>query len=175
MSDDLVASAYFYTYSTIAQTLAAVLGFLVAVVLFVMQGIHRHIYDCASMLVQHSLADRARLKQLQSGSKWHEMIALHKKVKQYNDDLTSEMNQLVIDHFQEMQREVTKLDKMRKELAISMYFTAIVIIISIGAMPLTAHNFNPRNPFAIAMIIGTILAATVCLQIYLRLIYNVFS
>ena len=35
-------TVYFYTYSTIAQTLAGAFGFLVAVILYLIQGINRH-------------------------------------------------------------------------------------------------------------------------------------
>ena len=49
-------NVYFYTYSTIAQTLAGAFGFLVAVVLYLIQGINSHISDCAGALVANSPA-----------------------------------------------------------------------------------------------------------------------
>jgi hypothetical protein len=168
-------TVYFYTYSTIAQTLAGAFGFLVAVVLYLMQGINVHISSCAATLVANSSADRNRLRQLQSSGKWDEMIHLHAGAGQQNPALTGETNRYTDDQFQEMRREVLRLTTIRRELNRSMFMTGLVILASIVAMPLTAFFFSPTAPTAVSLLTVTIVAAMFCIRGYLRLMVNVFS
>src|SRR6516164_9894641 len=113
MPESIDGSVYFYTYSTIAQTLAGAFGFLVAVVLYLIQGIHTHIQTCAATVVANSLADRNRLRQLQSGGKWDEMIRLHAEAGQQNPALDSATNLFTDEQFQEMRRQVVRLANVR--------------------------------------------------------------
>jgi hypothetical protein len=174
MSDDLISSAYFYTYSTIAQTLAGAFGFLVAVVLYLIQGIHSHITNCAAALVANSPADRNRLRQLQSGGRWDEMIRLHAEAGQQNPVLTDDMNRYTDEQFQDMRREVARLGRIRRELSSSMFMTGLVILAAIVAIPLTAFFFHCKDPIAVALLTITIIAAMFCIRGYLRLMVNVF-
>jgi len=169
------ATVYFYTYSTIAQTLAGAFGFLVAVVLYLIQGINSHISDCAGALVANSPADRNRLRQLHSGGRWDEMIRLHAEAGQQNPALTGETNRYTDEQFQEMRREVLRLSGVRRELSRSMYMTGIVILASIAGMPLTAFFFSPTAPTAVALLTITIIASMFCIRGYLKLMVNVFS
>src|SRR5579864_9030311 len=130
MPDDILSSAYFYTYSTIAQTLAGAFGFLVAVILYLIQGINVHIGNCAATLVANSPADRNRLRQLQGGSRWDEMIRLHAEAGQQNTELSSETNRHTDEQFQEMRKEVLRLSNIRRELSRSMFMTGLVILAS---------------------------------------------
>jgi hypothetical protein len=168
-------AVYFYTYSTIAQTLAGAFGFLVAVVLYLIQGINRHISNCAATLVANSPADRNRLRQLHDGSRWDEMIRLHAEAGQQNPALTSETNLFTDEQFQEMRREVLRLANVRRELARSMYMTGIVILVSIAGMPLTAFFFVPTDATAVLLLTVTIVASMFCIRAYLKLMVNVFS
>ena len=168
-------AVYFYTYGTIAQTLAGAFGFLVAVVLFLIQGINAHISHCAAALVSHSLADRNRLRQLQSGSRWDELIRLHAEAGQQNPALTADENRFTEDQFQEMRREVLRLTNIRRELSRSMFMTGLVILTSIIAMPLTAFFFSPKDPVAVSLLTMTIIASMFCIRAYLKLMVNVFS
>jgi hypothetical protein len=172
---ELEISVYFYTYSTIAQTLAGAFGFLVAVVLFLIQGISSHISNCAAALVANSPADRNRLRQLQSGGRWDEMISLHADAGQQDPALTSATNLFTDEQFQEMRREVQRLANVRRELSRSMYMTGIVILASIVAMPLTSFFFTPNDPIAVTLLTVTIVAAMFCIRGYLKLMVNVFS
>ena len=175
MPESIDISVYFYTYSTIAQTLAGAFGFLVAVVLYLIQGINVHIGNCAATLVANSPADRNRLRQLQSGGRWDEMIQLHAAAGQQNVALTSETNRYTDEQFQEMRKEVIRLSNIRRELSRSMIMTGIVILASIIAMPLTAFFFSPKAPVAVSLLTVTILAAMFCIRGYLKLMVNVFS
>jgi hypothetical protein len=168
-------SVYFYTYSTIAQTLAGAFGFLVAVVLFLIQGINSHIGHCAAALVANSPADRNRLRQLQSSGRWDEMIRLHAEAGQQNPAVTIETNRFTDEQFQEMRREVVRLAAVRRELSRSMYMTGLVILASIVGMPLTAFFFAPKDPAAVSLLTVTIVAAMFCIRGYLKLMVNVFS
>ena len=175
MSDDVISSVYFYTYSTISQTLAGAFGFLVAVVLFLMQGINTHIGHCAAVLVSNSPADRKRLRQLHVGGRWDDMISLHAKAGQRNPELSDDDNLFTDEQFQEMRREVGRLTTVRRDLSHSMFMTGIVILVAIIAMPLTAFFFHPKDPIAVALLTMTIVAAMFCIRGYLRLMENVFS
>jgi hypothetical protein len=168
-------NVYFYTYSTIAQTLAGAFGFLVAVVLFLIQGISSHISTCAGTLVANSPADRNRLRQLLGGGRWDEMIRLHAEAGQQNPALDSATNLFTDEQFQEMRRQVVRLANVRRELSRSMYITGLVILISIVGMPLTAFFFNPHDPAAALLLTVTIIAAMFCIRGYLKLMVNVFS
>ena len=168
-------AVYFYTYSTIAQTLAGAFGFLVAVVLYLIQGINRHIGNCAATLVANSPADRDRLRQLHDGARWDEMIRLHAEAGQQNPALTGDTNLFTDAQFQEMRREVVRLASVRRELGRSMYMTGVVIMASIVAMPLTAFFFTPTDAAAVALLTITIVAAMFCIRGYLKLMVNVFS
>jgi hypothetical protein len=175
MPDNIDASVYFYTYSTIAQTLAGAFGFLVAVVLYLIQGINAHIGNCALALVANSPADRNRLRQLQSGGRWDEMISLHAEAGQQNTALSSETNRYTDEQFQEMRKEVVRLANIRRELSRSMFMTGVVILASIIGMPLTAFFFHPTAPVAVSLLTVTIIAAMFCIRGYLKLMVNVFS
>jgi len=172
---DVDISVYFYTYSTISQTLAGAFGFLVAVVLFLMQGIEAHIGNCAAALVANSPADRNKLRQLQSSSKWDELILLHADAGQHNPALSGDANRLTDDQFQEMRRELGRLRAIRRDLGRSMYSTGIVIMSAIIFMPLTAFFFVPTSPIAVTLLTATIVAAMFCIQGYFKLMVNVFA
>lgn len=174
MSDDIISSVYFYTYSTIAQTLAGAFGFLVAVILYLIQGINSHIGNCAAALVANSPADRNRLRQLQSASRWDEMIRLHADAGQRNPALTDDTNRYTDEQFQDMRREVARLGNIRRDLSRSMFMTGLVILVSIVAMPLTAFFFHPKDPVAVSLLTITIIASMFCIRAYLRLMVNVF-
>jgi hypothetical protein len=174
MSEDVISSVYFYTYSTIAQTLAGAFGFLVAVVLYLMQGINAHIGNCAAALVANSPADRNRLRQLQSGGRWDDMIRLHADAGQQNPALSEDMNRYTDEQFQDMRREVARLGSVRRELSQSMFMTGVVILAAIVAIPLTGFFFEPKDPVAVALLTITIVAAMFCIRGYLRLMVNVF-
>ncbi|MBI3866508.1 MAG: hypothetical protein HY290_31895 [Planctomycetia bacterium] len=174
MSDDLISSVYFYTYSTIAQTLAGAFGFLVAVVLYLIQGINARIGDCAATLAANSPADRNELRRLLSGARWDEMIRLHAEAGQVNPAISEESNRFTDQQYHDMRREVLRQGNIRRELSRSMFLTGTVILVSIVSMPLTAFFFHPRDPFAVSLLTCTILAAMFCIRGYLRLMFNVF-
>ncbi|MFN0050589.1 MAG: hypothetical protein ACKV0T_00270 [Planctomycetales bacterium] len=168
-------SVYYYTYSTIAQTLAGAFGFLVAVVLYLIQGIHAHVSNCAASLVANSPADRNKLRQLQSGGKWDEMIRLHADAGQNNPTLTAETNRFTDEQFQDMRRQLARLSAVRRELSQSMYMTGVVIIAAIIAMPLTGVYFARHPPLGLSVLTVTIVAAMFCIRAYFKLMINVFS
>lgn len=171
---EIEISVYFYTYSTIAQTLAGAFGFLVAVVLFLIQGISSHISNCAAALVTNSPADRNRLRQLQSSGRWDEMIRLHADAGQHDPALNSATNLFTDEQFQEMRRGVVRLANVRRELSRSMYMTGLVILASIIGMPLTAFFFSPHDPVAVSLLTATIISAMFCIRGYFKLMVNVF-
>lgn len=164
---------YLTTYSTLASTLAGAFGFLVAVVLYVMQGINMHISNCASSLVAGSPADRHRLQQLQSSGQWDEIVRLHAHAGQQNPALNPDDNRRMDEQFQEMRRALARLVVLRGELSQSMYLTGFVILASIISMPLTAFFLTPQSPVAATILTLTIISAMFCLRGYFRLMLTV--
>lgn len=170
---DIDVAVYLSTYSTLASTLAGAFGFLVAVVLFVMQGINAHIRNCAAALVAGSPADRHRLQQLQSSGRWDEIVTLHANAGQQNLALAKEENRIMDEQFQEMRRAVARLAALRRELSQAMYATGIVILFSIINMPLTVFFLTPRSPIAVSLLTLTIICSMFCIRGYFRLMLSV--
>lgn len=172
---EIDSGVYLATYSTLASTLAGAFGFLVAVVLYVMQGINLHISNCAAALVANSPADRNRLQQLQSSGKWDEMIRLHAEAGQTNPARPSEVNLATDQQFQEMRRAVARLVTVRHELGQAMYMTGFVILASIINMPLTVFALTPVSPVAVTMLTLTIVCAMFCIRGYFKLMLAVLG
>lgn len=164
---------YLATYSTLASTLAGAFGFLVAVVLYVMQGINAHIGNCAAALVASSPADRNRLQQLQSSGQWDEIVRLHAHAGQQNPAVSAEVNRMMDAQFQEMRRALARLVGLRRELSQAMYMTGFVILASIIGMPLTAFVLTPSDAVAAALLTMTIICAMFCIRGYFRLMLTV--
>jgi hypothetical protein len=171
---ELDYSVYFYTYSTIAQTLAGAFGFLVAVILYMLQGINAHISNCATTLVANSPADRNRLRRLHSSGRWDEMIRLHVESGERNPELTLEMNKNMAEQFYEMQHESVRLSRVRKDLSVAMYMTGVVILAAIVGMPLTAFFLAATSIAAMLLLTITCTAAMFCIRAYLKLMEDIF-
>lgn len=170
---EIDSGVYLTTYSTLASTLAGAFGFLVAVVLYVMQGINAHISNCAAALVAGSPADRHRLQQLQSSGKWDEIISLHAHAGQQNPDMPKDENRMMDEQFQEMRRAMARLVTLKRELSQAMYTTGFVIMASIINMPLTVFLLGPTSPIAATMLTLSIIAAMFCIRGYFRLMVTV--
>jgi len=172
---EINSDIYLSTYSTLASTLAGAFGFLVAVVLYVMQGINSHIGNCAATLVSHSPADRNRLQQLQSSGKWNEMILLHANAGQQNPADSAEINRRTDEQFQEMRRAVARLATVRHELSQAMYTTGFAVMASIINMPLTVIVLKPSSEAALSMLVLTIVSAAFCIRGYFKLMQAVLD
>lgn len=168
-------SVYFYTYSTIAQTLAGAFGFLVAAVVFRIQAISSRVSDFASQVMDRSPADPQRLRQIRVEGNWSELISLHAGHNQINPRLSKEENELMDLQFQQIRHGVRLLDRIHAALNASMYSTGPVILVAIAAMPITHFWLEPHSPLAVLTLTLTILAAAFCLWSYFRLMLNVFA
>jgi hypothetical protein len=172
---DFDHSVYFYTYSTIAQTLAGAFGFLVAAVVFRIQAISARVSDFAGAVIARSPADPQRLRQIRVEGNWGELISLHAGQNQLNPRLSAEENELMDLQFQQIRHGVRLLERIQAALNASMYSTGPVILFAIAAMPMTSFWLEPRSPLAVFMLTLTILAAAFCLWSYFRLMLNVFA
>ncbi|MCY2968724.1 MAG: hypothetical protein NT069_34715 [Planctomycetota bacterium] len=168
-------SVYFYTYSTIAQTLAGAFGFLVAAVVFRIQAISARVAELAEQVIQHSPADPQRLRQIRVDGNWAELISLHAGNNQFNARLSKEQNELMDLQFQQIRHGVLLLERIREALFASLYSTGPVILFSIAAMPITSFWLDPRSPVAVLCLTLAILSAAFCLWSYFRLMINVFA
>lgn len=172
---EIDSGVYLTVYSTLASTLAGAFGFLVAVVLYVMQSINTHVGNCAETLVEWSPADRRQLKRLRSSNRWDAMIHLHADAGQHNPQISQDDNLMMDEQFQEMRRAVLQLAQIRQELNRAMYMTGIVILASIVAMPLTVFFMQPQSPVAASIMTTTIIGAMFCIRFYFRLTQAVLS
>ncbi|MGQ0636294.1 MAG: hypothetical protein ACT4QC_16895 [Planctomycetaceae bacterium] len=179
---EIDSGVFLTTYSTLASTLAGAFGFLVAVVLYVMQGINTHIGNCAAALVANSPADRNKLQQLRSSGKWDEMIRLHAQAGQHNPARPAEINRETDEQFQEMRRALARFGVVRHELSRAMYMTGFVILASIINMPLTEFIliresvlFSGSPSAAVTILTLTIIAAMFCIRGYFKLMMAVLE
>jgi hypothetical protein len=171
---DIDHSVYFYTYSTIAQTLAGAFGFLVAAVVFRLQAISAQVDQFAEQVLKGSPADPAKLREIQVAGDWNRLITLHAGDNQFNPGLSRERNELMDLQFQQLRHGVRLLARLRSALFASLYVTGPVILIAIAAIPITHFCFDPEDPFAVALLTACILAAGYCLWSYFRLMLQVF-
>ena len=72
-------TALYYTFSTIAQTLAAAIALLAAFLLYRLQSLNSAVEHCMLMIVQHyGGPDRMQLDELSAQGKHPEFLAYHK-------------------------------------------------------------------------------------------------
>lgn len=171
---DIDHSVYFYTYSTIAQTLAGAFGFLVAAVVFRLQAISSRVDQFAEQVLQSSPADAARLRDIRVSGDWNRLISLHAGSNQFNPRLSRDENELMDLQFQQLRHGVLLLSRIKTALFSSLYATGPVILFAIAAMPITHFYLDPHHPMAVTLLTGCILAAGYCLWSYFRLMLHVF-
>ena len=175
MDADFDHSVYFYTYSTIAQVLAAVFSILVAAVVFRIQEIASRVSHFARQVIASSPADPRRLKQIEARGQWHELVSLHAGANQVNPALSREENEVLDLHFQHLRHSLLLMDRIRQALFASLYATGPAILGAIAAMPITHFFLAPRSPIAVALLTASILSAAYCLWNYFRPMLNVFE
>ncbi|MFN7769257.1 MAG: hypothetical protein ACK5UC_18820 [Planctomycetaceae bacterium] len=167
-------SVYFYTYSTIAQTLAGAFGFLVAAVVFRLQAISAQVDQFAEQVLRSSPADPGKLREIHVAADWNRLISLHAGQNQMNPRLSREQNELMDLQFQQLRHGVRLLSRLKSALFASLYVTGPVILMAIAAMPITQFCLGPDDPLAVALLTACILAAGYCLWNYFRLMMQVF-
>lgn len=171
---DMDHSVYFYTYSTIAQTLAGAFGFLVAAVVFRLQAISARVDLFAEQVLKGSPSDPSQLREIQVAGDWNRLITLHAGENQFNPKLSREQNAWMDLQFQQLRHGVLLLSRLRRALFSSLYVTGPVILFAIAAMPITHFCLEPHNPLALALLTACILAAGYCLWNYFRLMLDAF-
>jgi hypothetical protein len=171
---DMDHSVYFYTYSTIAQTLAGAFGFLVAAVVFRLQAISSRVDLFAEQVLKGSPSDSSKLREIQVTGDWNRLISLHAGENQFNPCLTREQNELLDLQFQQLRHGVLLLSRLKAALFSSLFLTGPVILFAIAAMPITHFFLDPDNALALAMLTACILGAAYCLWNYFRLMLHAF-
>jgi hypothetical protein len=171
---DIDHSVYFYTYSTIAQTLAGAFGFLVAAVVFRLQAISSRVDLFAEQVLKGSPTEPSKLREIHVTGDWIRLISLHAGDNQLNPRLSREQNELMDLQFQQLRHGVLLLSRLKAALFTSLYITGPVILFAIAAMPISYFCLDPENPLALAMLTACILAAAYCLWNYFRLMLHAF-
>jgi hypothetical protein len=158
------ATPYYYTFSTIAQTLAAAIALLAAFALYRLQGLE-------SLLMTTSLrieevftgAEHGKFQALRIAGRWHECRDFMAG-EQFRSELEKEPVRSRRDTFRQ---SLSTSDSVRTRLAISLFLTVAAILLSVAALPLApALATSAIGPWLLGAAIAGVLA---CLIAYLAL------
>ena len=157
-------SAFYYTYSTIAQTLAGAFAFLVAVVLYQLQTLANRMESTGQSLVSLYPGDTDVIGRRISCHDWEEAIPFFEKgdFSGRGDDLRSFVDTQV----RFLKDGVAKTTAIQAQIRRSMLATGIVVVCCFGLISLTA--FLP-TVVRWALLVLTLAGAAYCLWTYWRL------
>ncbi|QDV34050.1 hypothetical protein [Tautonia plasticadhaerens] len=146
-------TVFYYTYSTISQTLAGAFGFLAALVLFQMQYL---LSKRESMF--RGFGD-ARMKANDSSH--------------HDPERAQRLNQQIQEY---LETEERKLSSAREGLPRSLKWTACTIAACLVFMPMTCEGMPLGHPLvAWVFLLPTVAAAILTLRIYLVLVLTVMA
>lgn len=178
MSNGIDYSVFYYTYSTIAQTLAGGFGFLGAVVLFQMQGIHMGLDSKAKLLM--GWCDLKKVPQYEL-----EVLISTSAFDQFADLMRTEGTIVVGDgdggaiRARAMKTkdaflaEWALLRATKKKLAVSLYLTGGTIISCLVLIPCTNAHVNMAFGCAMVWLCAAIVGAVASMLSYLPIVKNI--
>jgi hypothetical protein len=149
------ATGFYYTLSTIAQTLGGAFGFLVAVVLYRLQVIEREI---------------PALKLLAEQTEQTRRMQMH-----YPEPTVRERNQLNSDAaYASVERAERGLEAVKKELSRSIKLTGVTIGMCLLFLPfVNAVSKGSAYYFGCPMVFVLVAMSLLCLRMYFRLVASV--
>jgi ABC-type glycerol-3-phosphate transport system permease component len=167
--DDL--SVFWYTYSTISQTLASAFGFLVAVCLYQLQALGTSLSGRMSAMrnwpnsptnshIGTSLLYGGTCKEFRDLVKQHGHSDSHVRVaeKARRDR-----------EFEQFCANIEAMDVINQAIRGSLHITTVTIICSIVFMSLTNYRFISNFNFASIMLFPTVALSILCLASYVLL------
>jgi hypothetical protein len=163
-------SPFYYTYSTISQTLAGAFGFLGAVVIYKTQAIEGLLGRLASVVeIPSPQETKATLRRLMVQGNWAEYVKTARTIgnlERVQSDLGSG-----VEHLSELEYYARQLAVVKKSLARSLFNTAFTIATCFICMPLTNKDtFFGRPLVAWTVLGGVVLYAIVTLWSYFPLV-----
>ena len=175
----------YYTYSTIAQTLAGAFGILGAFVLFRLQSINRscenHV-DNMSVVAQFFPNNKASiLHQLREKKDWKSyaiefMSAFSEYEKTQREEKTSKPKNLprYKEYHSLLIKDIRTKTSLKRDLKITLKLTALAIILSLILLAVVPHLADNSFFFYIPLILSVGLSAG-CVFLYARLIIKTFE
>ncbi len=158
-------TACYYTFSTIAQTLAGAFGFLVAVVLFRMQSLESVLHRIWLRIkdVEHLLASPNQSLLYLSAIK-HDWLGVADVLKKASasPEMTEDSRQMLINHSAEFIRVADQLRFIKIDLRSTLMVTGLTIAGSLVALALTPWVIS--HGFACIPMTIDVLAAMCCLS-----------
>ena len=169
-------SLFYYTYSTIAQTLAGAFGFLIAVVLYQRQAINSRLPSIAESL--ESMRDLApiekeRLRHLRIREEWAKYLASARQLGFSPIPGFRSKETEIEELFKRFQEDVDKLSSISKWFQWSLRFTGITITACFMLMPLTNKSMIANPYLAGFFLIVTVAVAIANLVMYCLLVKSV--
>lgn len=166
-------SVFYYTYSTIAQTLASGFGFLVAVALYQIQQINGRLearVDPMAKLIQFNdsvIRNRARF------GEWPHALEAAKEYRT-QQDVDPQRRRCAEEEIAAFEADMARLEKVRSKLSLSMIATGVTIGVCLVFMPLTnGWLFLSDARVASVPLAGAIVGALFSIGTYLFLIREI--
>lgn len=172
--NDININTYYYSLSTISQTLAGAFAFLAAVALFRMQSIEGDMERSFREVIQRAVPDHHHRELLEVMNRSHDWHDLDRYVQQEminaisGDDLKS----AVSTNFNAVKMGLNTLSDLKSELVDTLRLTSIVIGSSLLGIPVcqilkTEQGQLIRGPFLAMVVLSAILwFACRCLERY---------
>jgi len=155
-------SLFYYTYSTIAQTLAGAFGFLIAAVLYQRQALSSRLSSVAELLESKpdlASIEKDRLRNLKIREEWVEYLRIARELR-FGPRGTRSGETEIEELFERFQEDVDKLSSISKRFQWSLVFTGVTITACFILMPLTNKSVI-GNPY----LAGFFLIVTVAVAI----------
>lgn len=162
-------SVFFYTYSTIAQTLAGAFGFLVAVVLYRMQAIAMDMQGSGAEFETCTAAPHSGLKQMRAREQWDRYVEHAEGVLGGYHPPGARSREELKDGLGRVKDALTILKSTKSSLRRSLYWTAGTIVASLTLLPATywLASWDTRLPWI--LLVAAVASAIFTISTYVRL------
>jgi hypothetical protein len=162
--DDVDINTFYYTLSTISQTLAGAFAFLVAVALFRMQSIESDMERALAEVIPYAVdSDHARLLHMKNRS--HDWQDVDRYVRQETIDAlpSDELKSAVSTNWNAVKMGRDTLSGLKMELVETLRLTSIVIGSSVVGIPLCQLLKTSRSQLIQGPYISTVILAMILL------------
>ena len=158
-------SALFYSFSTVAQTLAGAMGLLGAIVLFALQESTRSIERAATQLteIQHDAVSPLYLRHILARRSFHEIARLYGELLQ--PGASSETSTDVLVHYATLTWELDHDNALRRAFWIALVASGIVVACSLVGIPFTPE-LSANQRLGRSVLGADVLGAVSCLIMY---------
>ena len=165
------ATTLYYTYSTIAQTLAGAFGILGAFILFRLQSLDQSIKGICTAIFKAASKHTDKIKQLFAQENWDDFL---QEIEGYSWNVTDRgtvlINGVQFKNYRKLLRGKINLKKNTiLNLKVTLCLTAVTIALSLILLPLTPI-LAQRIYFSIGFLTIVIFLSILCIYKYMRLI-----